>query len=74
MKIDYITNGVRSILSIKSFILCLSEHIRVVEAALEAAPEADVTTNGIIILRTLIAGDPVSIFAALTAARREEEY
>lgn len=74
MKIDYVTNGVRSILSIKSFILCISEHIRVVEAALEVAPEADVTTTGIIILRTLIAGDPVSIFAALTAARREGEY
>ncbi|WP_336755772.1 hypothetical protein [Pantoea sp. USHLN298] len=74
MKIDYITNGVRSILTIKSFILCLSEHIRVVDAALEAAPEADVTTTGIIILRTLISGDPVSIFAALNAARQEEEY
>ncbi|MEA5101466.1 hypothetical protein [Pantoea sp. S18] len=72
MKITYITNGEQSMLIIKSCIFCLLKHARVANAALSAAPEANVSTSGVFCLKTIISGKTPSIYEARAAARREE--
>lgn len=73
MKLTFTTYGRHSTLKIETCFLDFFKHVRVVNAALNAAPDAIVTTSGLIVIRTLITGDAPSMWVARMAARKEQE-
>jgi len=72
MKISYTLHGEDSVLEVRTFILQLLKHARVVDAALNAVPEATVYTSGVFFLKTILKGKAERMNEARMAARAEE--
>lgn len=72
MKISYTLHGEDSVLEVRTCILRLLKHARVVEAALNAVPEATVYSTGVFCLKTVMTGKAARMNEARIAARAEE--
>lgn len=72
MKIKYTLHGEDSVLEIRTCILRLLKHARVVDAAMNAVPEATVYSSGVFCLKTTIRGKAERMNEARMAARAEE--
>lgn len=72
MKITYTLHGEDAVLEIRTCILRLLKHARVVDAALNAVPEATVYSSGVFFLKTTIQGKAERMNEARMAARVEE--